>query len=890
MTKEKQFGAKVKKLYFACSQLSQNEQLLLIEKSDYSSEVKQKVLNLLKYSGDIDDYISQTVLYSAQQNLNENSLASGQVIDKYQLQSHLGDGGQGEVWLAKRVDGEFEHQAAIKFIKRLANDKEITRFQNERTLLASLKHENIATLLDGGSYQGRLYMVMEWVDGMPLYDFIATKKVNLTTHLRYFIDICHAVSYAHSKGIIHRDIKPSNILITHHGKIKLLDFGIAKPLSAKDTIKKNDIMLTMAYASPEQINGMPITISTDIYALGLILYEMLTRKKAQGYQTNSAKEYIHHISDITPQAPSQQLGADQHHLKRRLKGDLDNLVMMAIRKEPSRRYKHVDDLIDDIENYLASRPLKASGDGYGYLISKFVRRNPLTVFMGTGIFLLLILLPVIMYNNNIRLTKERDKTHQKMLIASQTTQFLTTLFKSASPLGTNGRQISLKEILQQGERQLKNNLNQKPEVLAPLSMVLASVNYHTNDIQKSISYYKNSALLYQQLNDKNHQLEALGQLAIMLYRNDQIQASDETFSQADTLSHEKDINPLYFAWHQLRKSTVLNEKNETRKAIQLANKSLNIIHKYGIKNPDIEGRIYSELGEAYKYSNPEKSLNYNTLSLKLVAQEVGKIHPYYHNRLNSRAVRLMRLNRNAEAKKVLEQSLSIAEQLYSKHHPGYAMVVGEFGNYHHNLGEFDQAMHYYQLAKQIYADLYGTSSYDYARMINNIAYLYEDMENYPQAEKLYKESIQIRKQQSPNNHYRIASAQANLARLLSKTGQYQQSELILTDLIPVFNKKNKNPLYNDITTMANTFQQGQNKAHCKQGMQLLNKLAPELKKESNKSWRRMSAELWISKMLDACQQFEKSQQWYNSAKKISESIYTAGSRGQLIVNQYSHSQ
>lgn len=872
------FGKEVKELFNACSELSKDEQLKLIAGSEYSQEVKMQVVKLLDYSGDIDSDLSRVISHTASHGLNSSPIQAGLNIEHYQLLEPIGEGGQGEVWLAKRTDGDFNHKVAIKFIKLSPNEKELLRFQNERELLASLQHGNIASLIGGGHYQDRLYMIMEWVQGIALMDYVQNNALNLNQTLNCFKQICQALSYAHSKGIIHRDIKPSNILVTDDGTIKLLDFGIAKTIDAESTLTQSAAMMTLAYSSPEQINGDSVTTATDVYALGLLLYELLSAHRAQENTTESTADYIHQITDITPCKPS-ELAKQQlaRFPEKQLKGDLDNLVMMAIRKEPQRRYKSVDALLSDIENYQQSLPLLASGDSITYKIGKLLKRNPLASAAISVALLFLILLPMVMYQNGLKIKKERDKAKESALIANKTNEFLTTLFESVSPLGSQGKTIDLNSVLAQGERQIVEGVGNQPQVTAQLSKTMAQINYHLGHTEKAIEYYQKAANLFSSINDKAGEVTALGQLAVMYYRHDELEKSKETFQRADAIASQlKD--PIQKAWHMIRKATIANETGKSEDAIVLAEKALAIAQSDQRKNLSLYGRIYSELGEAYKFKDKEKSLALNEKSLHYAKLEFGKIHPFYLSRLSSKAIRLMRLNRHEEAKSVVDETIAIAEKLYSKSHPNYATFISPKATYLHDKGYFNQAEMLYKQMLEIYRNSYGENSYDYARILNNLAYLYEDKGELVLAEKLYKQSVDLRKKLDPNNQIRIATSQANLARVLSKIGQYQQSNEILKPVIPLFELNNRNNLYNKITQMANQFSGGRNEEDCNNGLKTLNKLSSEIKQQAP-NWKRLGAETWIFGLLQSCQYTKEATLWKQSAKLMSKNIYETDSQG-----------
>jgi serine/threonine protein kinase len=299
-------------------------------------------------------------------------------VGPYKLERELGRGGMGTVYLAERDDQQYQTKVAIKLV-RPGMDTEIIlhRFRRERQILAQLQHPHIARLLDGGTTgDDRPYIVMEYIDGMPITQYSKAHALGTIDRLRLFLDVCSAVEYAHHHFVVHRDIKPGNILVSGSGTAKLLDFGICKLLQTElrdaETASGTLHMLTPEYASPEQVRGDPVTIASDIYSLAAVLYELLTGAKP------------HRIEKLTPQAmelaiceqdvlrPS--LAGDRSHA-RRLKGDLDNILMHALQKDPDRRYASVEQLSDDIRRYLSHQPVRARPDTLAYRVGKFARRQ-----------------------------------------------------------------------------------------------------------------------------------------------------------------------------------------------------------------------------------------------------------------------------------------------------------------------------------------------------------------------------------------------------------------------------------------------------------------------------------------------------------------------------------
>jgi eukaryotic-like serine/threonine-protein kinase len=303
----------------------------------------------------------------------------GQRIGHWELVKRIGSGGMGAVYLARRADRQFEQQAAVKLIKRgMDTEAVLRRFRNERQILAGFDHPNIARLLDGDTTDDGLpYFVMEYVEGLPIDQYCERQALDVTQRLQLFRQVCAAVSYAHRRAVIHRDLKTSNILVTADGTPKLLDFGIARLLEAPDTPEAPATMLeqrvmTPDYASPEQLRGEPVTTASDVYSLGVVLYRLLTGQPPYRLKTRSPEEMERTVGKTEPRRPSAAIGATR---AKRLRGDLDNIVLMALRKEPERRYPTVEQLSEDVRRHIESLPVLARRDTFAYRTAKFVRRN-----------------------------------------------------------------------------------------------------------------------------------------------------------------------------------------------------------------------------------------------------------------------------------------------------------------------------------------------------------------------------------------------------------------------------------------------------------------------------------------------------------------------------------
>ncbi len=327
---------------------------------------------------------------------------AGRRLGAYRILRSLGRGGMGEVFLGERADGAFEGRVAIKLVRPEGSEDTLLRFQAERQTLANLEHPNIARLLDAGSTaDGRPYLVMEHVDGVRIDRYCDDLQLGVEERLRIFLDVCEAVQHAHRNLIVHRDLKPDNILVSAQGDAKLLDFGIAKLLpgaaSAEVAVETltGKAAMSLHYASPEQLVGEPITTATDVHALGLLLFQLLTGRHPYAQPEESAVATVHAVLHREAEPPSQVVtepfaGLPLERLRRRLDGDLDVITLMAMRKEPERRYPSVERLAEDVRRHLDGRPVKARPDTLGYRTAKFLRRHKLGV--GATAMILLSLL------------------------------------------------------------------------------------------------------------------------------------------------------------------------------------------------------------------------------------------------------------------------------------------------------------------------------------------------------------------------------------------------------------------------------------------------------------------------------------------------------------------
>lgn len=484
-------------------------------------------------------------------------------IGAYRLVREIGRGGMGVVFLAER-DDEFQKRVALKLVKRgLDKENAAQRFRRERQILAGLEHPGIARLLDGGTTDAGLpYLVMEYVEGLPLLDFAETNNLSIAERLKLFRLICAAVDYAHQNLIVHRDLKPSNILVTAAGVAKLLDFGVSKLLQtdANENTQTETAsalrIFTPEYASPEQITGGRVTTATDVYSLGVVLYELLTGTRPYRFAANDFYEIARVINQTQTEKPSAivqsqlrkiematnknnyQTEADQKRLHKQLKGDLDNIVLKAMHKESARRYNSVAALDEDIRRHQAGLPVQARVDGFGYRAGKFIKRHKAAVTALSVVLVLLVAgISATLWQAEIA-NQERDNAEIARERAERINEFLQKMLASADP-NEQGRDTKVIDILHSAEQQARRELSDRPEVLASvlrtvgntykglaqyepaenslrLALTLTEQLYHTDLIEIADCKFDLANVL--QLQNKSVEAEFLLRQSIEIYR------------------------------------------------------------------------------------------------------------------------------------------------------------------------------------------------------------------------------------------------------------------------------------------------------------------------------------------------------------------------------------
>ena len=440
---------KLKKVFNAAIDLPENERESFLEKQE--ANLREKVRKLLEANENANDFIVEPAFVEVGfSEADETDFYVGKQIDDYKILREIGHGGMGTVYLAAKTDETFDKKVAIKLIKRgMDTSAVLKRFVMERKILASLENPNIASLIDGGSTaDGLPYLVMEYIEGEPITKFCDAHNFSVEERLELFRKVCSAISYAHQNLVVHRDMKPSNILVTEDGTPKLLDFGIAKLLHpdwSLDTAEATATMfriMTPEYASPEQIRGLPITTASDVYSLGVVLYELLTGERPYKIESRLPEEVAQIVLTEEPVKPSaisdskfqiqnsKSEAATLKHEERKtadgktnrksqianrksLRGDLDNIVLKSLRKEPERRYQSVQEFSEDIRRHLVGLPVTATADTAFYRFNKFVKRHRTGVIACSLIVLTLLIATAITAWQSVVARREQAKAEQR---------------------------------------------------------------------------------------------------------------------------------------------------------------------------------------------------------------------------------------------------------------------------------------------------------------------------------------------------------------------------------------------------------------------------------------------------------------------------------------------
>ena len=692
----------------------------------------------------------------------ENQGLGGRRVGAFRLICEVGRGGMGTVWRAERVDGGFEQVVAIKLIRTGWDAAEtINRFRAERQILAHLSHPNIAHIIDGGiTADERPWLALEYVDGIDLRSYCDQHKLDIEQRLKLFMTVCEAVSHAHAHLVVHRDLKPSNLLVTRSGEIKLLDFGIAKLVDHDAIHASIQRVFTPEYAAPEQVRGEVITTSVDIYALGLLLYELLTGRRPYKVKNSTPAAYERAILDQEPTRPSlvlagasdavdasstlESTGVSAHQLRRQLQGDLDAIILKALRKDPQQRYASVADFAADIQRHRQSRPVLARRGGWRYRASRFLRRHALaTASVVVSIIALASGLVVALH--------QRDLARIEANKSERVLEFMVGNFSSADPGTSDGATITARELLDRGAKRITEELDDAPEARAQLLETISRAYLGIGGFDEALSNVKSALVIREQLGDPVAVAKALVLEASALKS---LTRNDESLSTVNTA----------------RAMLMKFPSNRKALAVEAEVLSLGGMHAF------LDKRYDAALAD-WKRSNQIQRdlfgpLDERTLdSQMLISRVLGSQGKFAESiAVISAAIRTLESARPPRASKLYE-------------------AYNALGSAEGKRKRFDLAERANRKSLQLTMDVYGPDHWYTAIAFNNLGRDLIDQSRHKEAIEPLEQAVAIARAVLPPTHGFLASALKNLAHAQFGAGRFASAKQNYQSVLDISRQK-----------------------------------------------------------------------------------------------------
>lgn len=709
----------------------------------------------------------------------------GRRIGAFQIVRELGRGGMARVFLAQRADGQFTQQVALKLLRSdLDSDADHERFRVEREILASLDHPHIARLLDGGvTDEGQPYLVLEHVDGRPLNVYCDDSALSIRRRLELFLTVCDATQYAHRRLIVHRDLKPSNILVTSAGSVKLLDFGLAKLLQpdTAQLTRTRQRWMTPEYAAPEQVLGAQVTTLTDVYQLGVVLYHLLTGRLPFRARGDSLPQLEAAVLRDEPVPPSSFAAA--------LRGDLDAIVLKAIRKEPEQRYASVGELAQDIRRHLSSHPVLARRPSLAYRMRRLVRRRRIETLAVMTIALTLIGAVAFSTRQAQHAVAERNRAATEARQSEAVTAFLLDLFEANDPSEMSADSLTARDLLQRGVARAER-LRQQPDVQARMLET-------TGRIYQRLGHYAAGQVLLER--------------ALALRRSEHGVTS---FEVAATLQSVVDgllrMGRVAAADSAAREVLAINERllgpghpNVATALQQLANVS---VHRGDLR--EAEAQLHRALEIRQRALGPDDSLTATShLAYGASLRRRGRtaeaerefrralsiyesVHGPVHPQVAEATIHLAYLltddaARAAEAESLYRRAIEIRRLVFGAGHPHAANALSDFSTYLSERGDHQQAIPMARQYLHILLRAYGPEHSAVAYATSQLAFRLQAAGELRDAERLFREAVALERRTRGDDHANVAGHEFNLARLLVGRGQLAEADTLLLDAIRI---------------------------------------------------------------------------------------------------------
>jgi len=718
----------------------------------------------------------------------------GTDVGPYRVVSILGHGGMSTVYRGERADAQYQRVVAIKVLDQAAMHPRLrSRLNSERQILASLDHPSIARLIDSGTLEdGTPYLLMEYVDGQTLLEFCDHRELSLRARIELLIKVCAAVDFAHRNLVVHRDIKPANILVQPDGTPKLLDFGIAKLLAPEGlaytlplTLVQERI-LTPENAAPEQVLGRPITTATDVYALGVLLYHLLSGRSPYRLTCYSQLQLERAICVDDPVRPSQRVAARSHsepapdaeriaarrglnpaRLAAQLSGDLDAIVAMAMRKEPDRRYSSVQALCDDLTRYLQGQPVKARQGDWRYHGAKFFRRNALWVSGVGAVMLTLGGIAAVTLRQNHLIALARDSAAQERDRAQQVSTFLVDVFSQADPFTAQGRMPTAKDLLDRGAEQILGNATLNPEVRAELLESIGLAYRRQGLTDQAVALLQQALATRRELRpvDSRRVAAALANLAQALSEGGHLGAAEDDLNQALKISRTgSDPNQTADILVQIG-HLALDGQSQPERAFKFFNEAL-ALYQTASHDPLQISATLNGMGESAGWiGDYPRAAGYERQALALLEANISHNHPDYAIAMANFAVTLIELGNFAEAEKLLGQARDIELVVFGPDNPRIADIEADFGMLYDHLGDSARAIASTQRALAISRQHLGANHYFIGYYFESLAILDLKVGDLASADANVREALEIYAKSLPARHLYVASAHRLLAEI-----------------------------------------------------------------------------------------------------------------------------
>ncbi|MBV8552552.1 MAG: serine/threonine protein kinase [Acidobacteriaceae bacterium] len=716
----------------------------------------------------------------------------GRRIGSYVLLRVLGEGGMGRVFLAARADQQYQQFVAIKLMHAALWQSEtmLQRFQRERQILANLSHPNIARLLDGGmTSDGSPYLVMEYVDGTPIGEYCRQKSPSTKAKLEIFRKVCLAVEYAHKNLVVHRDIKPANVLVNEEGTPKLLDFGIAKLLDPDNEgqmlpkTRPTERLMTPEYASPEQLTGEPITTATDVYGLGVLLYELLAGEHPFAEQTANPVEMARQICEVDPRPPSAVAVRSPERAYsevRELKGDLDHIVLMTMRKEPERRYSSAAELAADVSAYLNGYPVIACSNSWGYRARKFARRHLAALLTAGAFVFVLIMAAGVSIRQSIRANREAAMAQAVNNFLQNDLLAQASAASQSRPRTKPDPHLEVRTALDRAAVRVAGKFDRQPEVEAAVRNTIGQAYmdlglYPKARVQLQRALELNRRALGIENPNTLKTVSYLGRIALLQGKYSEAEALTRQALEGQRRVLGPENPDTLRSMNNL--ATVYGEAGKYAQAEALHSEILEIDRRVlGPENPDTLRSMYT-LGLVYldqdKY--PQAKALYSQL-LDIQRRVLGPEHPDTLSSMTNLATSYWYQGKYAQAEALYGQTLQIDRRVLGAEHPNTLTSMSNLALVYESQGKYAQADVLYNQTVEIERRVLGAEHPNTLRSVNSLANVYGDEGKYAQAEALHIQLLEIERRVLGAEHPNTLDALSDFALMYQRQGKYALAE------------------------------------------------------------------------------------------------------------------